>query len=128
MKNSGIYITFILILVLGVFFILFGINYEKKEHDFKKNAGVVTARIYQNSISNHKQVLYIKYYVNGEGYDGVVSSYNKKQYGSSVKIYYDKNNPTIYTLGNIKYEGYLFILLDIISISFIIRMVIDEKQ
>lgn len=130
-KKIGMYLSFGLILIIGVSFIFFGNQNNKKELKFKENAGVVTARIYQNTISDYKQVLYIKYYVNGEEYDGVISSYKKNKYGSKVKIYYDKENPTTYTIGNISYVGYMFIFLGIVliimSCSFIIRMFIYEE-
>ena len=58
-KNLGIYLTISVIFVFGIFFTIYGIEYNKRESDFKKKAGEVTATIYQNTISNHKQVLYI---------------------------------------------------------------------
>ena len=80
MKRNGIYITFIIIIIAGVFCGVFGLKQIKQENDFKKNAVEVDATIYQNVTSGNKQVLYIRYMVNGEQYDGVVSSYNKKKY------------------------------------------------
>ena len=123
--------SFIIIIIVGVCCAYFGINQQKKEKEFKKNALEVTATIYQNVTTGKKQVLYIRYVVNGEQYDGVISSYNKKKYGSTIKIYYDKNNPVLYTTGDVKYDGYLLIFLGvvlvIVSSSFIIRMFIYES-
>lgn len=130
-KKAGMYLSFGIILIIGIVFIFFGNKLIKKEYQFKKDAGTTVARIYQNTISNNKQVLYINYLVDGEEYNGVISSYKKNRYGSRIKIYYDKKNPTKYTIGNINYAGYLFIFLGIvliiISFSFIIRIFIDEK-
>ena len=129
-KNIGIYISLAIIFILGVFFIVFGNNYNKREKEFKINAGVVTAKIYQNSIINNKQVLYIRYFINGEEYNGVVSSYRRQKYGNSIKIYYNKSKPTEYIIDKENYIGHLFIILGIsliiISITFVIRMHLDE--
>lgn len=129
-KKVGIYLSLVFILIIGIFFIFYGNQINKKEHEFNRKAETVTARIYQNTIVNNKQVLYIRYFANGEEYNGVISSYRHQKYGSKIKIYYDKNNPTIYTIGNISYVGFLFIFLGIvfiiISSSFIIRIIIES--
>lgn len=131
MKKMSIYLTFVLILIGGVCCSFFGIKGVSEEKNFKKEAIEIDAKIYQNVTTGNKQVLYIRYLVNGEQYDGVVSSYNKKKYNGSIKIYYDKNNPLKYTTGDIKYEGYLLIFLGVVlvitSCSFIIRMFLGEN-
>ena len=129
MKNLGLYLTLSIMFLFGIFFTIYGIEYNKKEENFKKSAGKVTAKIYQNTISNHKQVLYIRYYVNGEEYNGVVSSYRHQRYGSNITIYYNKKKPTEYIIDTKNYIGYLFMFLGIsliiISCSFVIRMLLD---
>lgn len=131
MKKLAIYFSFIILLIVGVCFLFFGIKYKNNNEEFKKNAVETTAFIYQNIISGNKQVVYIRYTIGEDKYNGILSSYNKKKYGSSIKIYYDKNNPRIYKVDNNKNEWILFVFLGsvlmLISISFIARMYIYEK-
>lgn len=132
MKRNGIYITFIIIIIAGVFCGVFGLKQIKQENDFKKNALEVNATIYQNVTMENKQVLYIRYMVNGEQYDGIISSYNKKKYNGSIKILCDKNNPLKYTTGDVQAGSYLLLFLGfvlvVVSFSFVIRMTINESE
>lgn len=123
MKKIFNYSCYIIIVLIGIFDILYGINYEIKQYQFLKKSKKTTANIYQTTNRDDgKQVLYINFYVDNKKYDGVLLVLKEQATSkSTIEIYYDKNNPVKFTTCEINNSGYfimafgiIFILLDII--------------
>lgn len=111
MKKILNYICCIIIILVGLFDILYGVNYRINQYNFIKSAAKTTANIYQTTNRDDgKQVLYINYYVNGKKYDGIIILTDEKINESVIDIYYDKINPLDFTSGKID-TSHIFIIV-----------------
>ena len=85
--------------IVGVIFIVVGIIALKSTSDFKKTAVETTAEVISvskqtDSDGDTSYTVYVTYNVNGQIYDNHYSTSTFIREGSTVKVYYDKNNPS----------------------------------
>lgn len=115
MKKNFNYICYVIIILVGLFDILYGLNYTISQYNFINSATKTTANIYQTTNrKDGKQVLYINYYVNDKKYDGVLVLTGEKTNKSTITIYYDKNNPLKLTSNEIDKSGVFIIILGLL--------------
>lgn len=124
MKNK---FSYIIIIIIGIFNIFYGINYELKEYKFLKNSIKTKANIYQSVDNGNMQTLYIKYSVDGKNYDSVFTV-KEKITKSTITIYCDKSNPLKFTDGIIKKGGYLSIFIGVIFEILVIGLIFRKKE
>lgn len=102
----------IIISIVAVFLICYGIVYHVNLIKEKNNSIVVAASIYQISINDNINTLYISYEVHNKTYKGVLNTQDKNiTISSKIKVYCNKSNPSKFTDGIIpKYGLYLIII------------------
>ena len=111
MKKILNYICCIIIILVGLFDVLYGANYGIKQYDFIRTSPKTTANIYQTTNrDDNKQVLYITYYVKNQKYDGVLVLNEEKAIKSVITIYYDEKNPLNIKSGEID-KSYIFVIV-----------------
>ena len=108
---SNLYI--IIIFIIGIFDIIYGINFELNQYKDKKESIKTNAYIYAIvAREDKKRILYVNYDVAGKTYDNILLTSNKtKEIGSNINIFYNQNNPTKITDGTVSKNGYFIIII-----------------
>ena len=91
-------LLFGIFIIVGIGLIIFGIFREIDLSKFKKNsenttATVVDVSVNYNSEGNDSYKVYVTYDVDGKTYKNSYDSSHRPTEGSTIKIYYDKDNP-----------------------------------
>lgn len=127
-KNIKSNFHIIISVLVAVILIINGIIYQINEINYKKNAYIVNADIYQISKNSNLKTLYIMYNINNKEYKGVINTKDKNiKLSDDIKIYCDKNNPSHYTDGTISKYGIYLIIIGVIIILIDILVIIKNK-
>ena len=123
LKNN--FMKGIFVLGFAMFWVWFVTNRLEYKQEFLKNANKTTAIItnieYKSKINDDEiESVYIKYYVNGNEYNGKLDERSNNMYvGKEIDIFYNINNPNDFIQNNkvsnviFKYFGYLFMIVGI---------------
>lgn len=118
----------IISILVAVILIINGIIYQINEINYKKNAYIVDADIYQISKNKDTKTLYIMYEINNKEYKGAINTKNKNiTLSDDIKIYCDKKNPKNYTDGTISKYGIYLIILGVVILLIDISVIIKNK-
>jgi len=80
--------------IVGVVFMLVGINEKNKYSEFRKNAVEHSATITEIEKRNDNSKVYVKYTVSGQEYKNTLGYYTSGMYvGKEITIYYNPENP-----------------------------------
>lgn len=111
---SNLYI--IIIFIIGIFDIIYGVNFELQQYKNKRESIKTDAYIYAVvTREDKKKILYVNYDINNKTYDNILLTNDKnKKIGSNITIFYNKKNPTKITDGTISKNGYLIIVIGFI--------------
>lgn len=111
---SNLYI--IIIFIIGIFDIIYGVNFELQQYKNKRESIKTDAYIYAVvTREDKKKILYVNYDINNKTYDNILLTNDKnKKIGSNITIFYNKKNPTKITDGTISKNGYFIIVIGFI--------------
>ena len=111
---SNLYI--IIIFIIGIFDIIYGVNFELQQYKNKRESIKTDAYIYAVvTREDKKKILYVNYDINNKTYDNILLTNDKnKKIGSNITIFYNKRNPTKITDGTISKNGYFIIVIGFI--------------
>lgn len=114
LELSNLYI--IIVFIVGVFDIIYGVNFELQQYKNKRESIKTDAYIYAVvTREDKKKILYINYDINNKTYDNILLTNDKyKKIGSNITIFYNKKNPTKITDGTISKNGYFIIVIGFI--------------
>ncbi len=127
-KNLKSNFHIIIIFIVSLILIINGVIYQNNEINYKKNAYIVNAEIYQISTNNDTKTLYIMYKVNNKNYKGAINTKDKNiTLSDDIKIYCDKKNPHHYTDGTISKYGIYLIIIGIVILAIDILAFIKNK-
>lgn len=114
LELSNLYI--IIIFIIGIFDIIYGVNFELQQYKNKRESIKTDAYIYAVvTREDKKKILYINYDINNKTYDNILLTNDKyKKIGSNITIFYNKKNPTKITDGTISKNGYFIIVIGFI--------------
>lgn len=111
---SNLYI--IIIFIIGIFDIIYGVNFELQQYKNKRESIKTDAYIYAVvTREDKKKILYVNYDINNKTYDNILLTNDKnKKIGSNITIFYNKKNPTKIIDGTISKNGYFIIVIGFI--------------
>ena len=111
---SNLYI--IIIFIIGIFDIIYGVNFELQQYKNKRESIKTDAYIYAVvTREDKKKILYVNYDINNKTYDNILLTNDKnKKIGSNITIFYNKKTPTKITDGTISKNGYFIIVIGFI--------------
>ena len=114
LELSNLYI--IIIFIIGIFDIIYGVNFELQQYKNKRESIKTDAYIYAVvTREDKKKILYVNYDINNKTYDNILLTNDKnKKIGSNITIFYNKKNPTKITDGTISKNGYFIIVIGFI--------------
>ena len=114
LELSNLYI--IIIFIIGIFDIIYGVNFELQQYKNKRESIKTDAYIYAVvTREDKKKILYINYDINNKTYDNILLTNDKdKKIGSNITIFYNKKNPIKITDGTISKNGYFIIVIGFI--------------
>lgn len=114
LELSNLYI--IIIFIIGIFDIIYGVNFELQQYKNKRESIKTDAYIYAVvTREDKKKILYVNYDINNKTYDNILLTNDKyKKIGSNITIFYNKKNPTKITEGTISKNGYFIIVIGFI--------------
>lgn len=114
LELSNLYI--IIVFIIGIFDIIYGVNFELQQYKNKRESIKTDAYIYAIvTREDKKKILYVNYDINNKTYDNILLTNDKyKKIGSNITIFYNKKNPTKITDGTISKNGYFIIVIGFI--------------
>ncbi len=114
LELSNLYI--IIVFIIGIFDIIYGVNFELQQYKNKRESIKTDAYIYAVvTREDKKKILYVNYDINNKTYDNILLTNDKnKKIGSNITIFYNKKNPTKITDGTISKNGYFIIVIGFI--------------